>query len=108
MARHRGSDDSGGNGTPRRPISPARAAPDLAFDPIEAALQQLHHSMVDEDIPRDFLDLLDRLDDLPANAAPPDPFGASDSGKGKASTDKPGSGKSGSGKSGTGTFGASQ
>lgn len=37
--------------------------PELAFDPIEAALRQLHESFAAENIPDDFLDLLDQLDD---------------------------------------------
>lgn len=37
--------------------------PDLAFDPIEAALRQLHDNVASEDIPDDFLRLLDQLDD---------------------------------------------
>lgn len=36
---------------------------DLAFDPIDAALRQLHEQVVSEDIPDDFLRLLDKLDD---------------------------------------------
>lgn len=38
---------------------------DMAFDPIEAALRQLHESIAAEEIPDDFLDLLDQLDDVP-------------------------------------------
>lgn len=48
---------------PRQPASPAEG-PDLAFDPIAAALRQLHESVAAEEIPDDFLDLLDQLDDL--------------------------------------------
>ncbi|GAA4779671.1 NepR family anti-sigma factor [Novosphingobium ginsenosidimutans] len=36
----------------------------MAFDPIAAALRQLHESVAAEEIPDDFLDLLDQLDDL--------------------------------------------
>jgi hypothetical protein len=49
---------------PRQPASRAEG-PDLAFDPIAAALRQLHESVAAEEIPDDFLDLLDQLDDLP-------------------------------------------
>ncbi len=42
--------------------------PDLAFDPIAAALRQLHESVASEAIPDDFLLLLDQLDDR----APPE------------------------------------
>jgi Anti-sigma factor NepR len=34
----------------------------MAFDPVQAALRQLHDDIVAEDIPDDFLKLLDRLD----------------------------------------------
>lgn len=37
--------------------------PDMAFDPIAAALRQLHEQIASEQIPDDFLDLLDQLDD---------------------------------------------
>lgn len=37
--------------------------PELAFDPIAAALRQLHASVASEDIPADFLDLLDQLEE---------------------------------------------
>lgn len=40
-----------------------KSRPELKFDPIEAALRQLHESFAQEDIPDDFLDLLDQLDD---------------------------------------------
>lgn len=36
---------------------------DMAFDPVEAALRQLHDRIAAEDIPDDFLRLLDQLDD---------------------------------------------
>jgi Anti-sigma factor NepR len=40
----------------------------LAFDPVQAALRQLHDDIVAEDIPDDFLKLLDRLDGKPRSA----------------------------------------
>ncbi len=50
--------------------NPGRAAPELAFDPIEAALRQLHDDVAAEGIPDDFMRLLDRLDDAPARRKP--------------------------------------
>lgn len=50
------SESSGGSG----------ASPEMAFDPIEAALRQLHESMASEEIPDDFLRLLDQLDERSA------------------------------------------
>lgn len=44
---------------PRQPDE----GPELAFDPIAAALRQLHDTIASEEIPDDFLDLLDQLDD---------------------------------------------
>lgn len=44
-------------------LSSARDTPEMAFDPIEAALRQLHDSVASEEIPDDFLRLLDQLDD---------------------------------------------
>lgn len=41
----------------------ADSMPDLAFDPIEAALRQLHATVASEEIPADFLDLLDQLEE---------------------------------------------
>ena len=35
----------------------------LAFDPIAAALRQMHDEVASEDIPDDFLKLLDEIDD---------------------------------------------
>jgi hypothetical protein len=43
----------------------ANPMPDLAFDPVEAALRQLHQTFAAEEIPDDFLDLLDQLPDGP-------------------------------------------
>ena len=37
--------------------------PDMAFDPVAAALRQMHERVVAEPIPEDFLRLLDQLDD---------------------------------------------
>lgn len=54
---------SAGKGSPAAPLTEAGAMPELAFDPIEAALRQLHESFAAENIPDDFLDLLDQLDD---------------------------------------------
>lgn len=42
---------------------PTKARPDLAFDPIRAALREIHDSVAAEGIPDDFMDLLDRLGD---------------------------------------------
>lgn len=38
--------------------------PDLAFDPIAAALRQIHDHVAAEEIPEEFLRLLDRLDEF--------------------------------------------
>ncbi|MFM6950239.1 MAG: NepR family anti-sigma factor [Novosphingobium sp.] len=45
------------------PLAEAKTMPELAFDPIEAALRQLHENVAGEAIPDDFLRLLDQLDD---------------------------------------------
>ena len=50
-----------GRGT-REP--PTRSVPDMAFDPIEAALRQLHASIAGEVIPDDIVRLLQALDEL--------------------------------------------
>lgn len=55
-----------GKGNPVSSLTEASAMPELAFDPIEAALRQLHESFAAEDIPDDFLDLLEQLDDRSA------------------------------------------
>ena len=52
-----------GNGKVRRRA--AKNAPELAFDPIDAALRQIHDSIVAETIPEDFLKLLDQLEREP-------------------------------------------
>lgn len=52
-----------GKGRRSEPLTEANSMPDLAFDPIEAALRQLHDNVASEDIPDDFLRLLDQLDD---------------------------------------------
>lgn len=44
-------------------LSTAPETPEMAFDPIEAALRQLHESVASEEIPDDFVRLLDQLDD---------------------------------------------
>ncbi len=44
-------------------LAEANSMPDLAFDPIEAALRQLHENVASEEIPDDFMRLLDQLDD---------------------------------------------
>lgn len=36
--------------------------PGTAFDPVSAALQQLHQSVVGEELPDDFLRILDEID----------------------------------------------
>lgn len=58
----------------KRPKQPAnklkKPQPDLAFDPISAALRELHDSVAAEGIPDDFLQLLDKLDDAPAKQRP--------------------------------------
>lgn len=36
---------------------------DLAFDPVQAALRQLYEDVASEEIPTEFLDLLDQLED---------------------------------------------
>lgn len=38
--------------------------PDLAFDPIAAALRQIHDHVAAEEIPEEFLRLLDQLDEI--------------------------------------------
>ena len=39
-----------------------KAMPDMAFDPVAAALRQMHERVVAEPVPDDFLRLLDQLD----------------------------------------------
>lgn len=55
--RRAANEDKAGGGT--------SGGAEMAFDPIEAALRQLHETIAAEEIPDDFLDLLDQLDDLP-------------------------------------------
>lgn len=43
---------------PKKPVR----TPATAFDPIAAALQQLHSKVTDETIPDDFMRLLDQFD----------------------------------------------
>jgi len=35
---------------------------DTAFDPVSAALQQLHQAVASEDVPEDFLRILENID----------------------------------------------
>lgn len=42
--------------------SKPKTAPATAFDPIAAALQQIHSKVTDEAIPDDFMRLLDQFD----------------------------------------------
>jgi hypothetical protein len=46
-------------------VAPAAkpALPASAFDPIAAALRQIHDKVTDEPIPDDFMRLLDKFDD---------------------------------------------
>lgn len=48
---------------PKKKAAKSTARQELAFDPIEAALRQLHDKVVSEEIPDDFMRLLDQLDD---------------------------------------------
>jgi hypothetical protein len=45
--------------------TPKKTPPDLAFDPIGAALRQIHERVAEEKIPDAFLHLLEQLDDEP-------------------------------------------
>lgn len=47
-----------------------RVIPEMAFDPIKAALRQIHDNIAAEGIPDDFADLLDRLDNSSTNRKP--------------------------------------
>lgn len=47
----------------RRLGNSVKAPPELAFDPIGAALRQIHDSIASEKIPDDFLRLLEQLDE---------------------------------------------
>lgn len=42
--------------------SKPKTVPAMAFDPIAAALQQIHSKVTDEEIPDDFMRLLDQFD----------------------------------------------
>lgn len=53
---------SGGRKSSRVPNC---TSPDMAFDPIEAALRQIHERVAEEAFPDAFLRLLDQLDDQP-------------------------------------------
>lgn len=43
---------------------------DTAFDPVSAALQQLHHAVASEEVPEDFLRILEDIDAKIAAAKP--------------------------------------
>lgn len=43
--------------------------PDTAFDPVSAALQQLHQAVASEPLPDDFMKILDEIDARIAAAA---------------------------------------
>ncbi len=43
---------------------------DNAFDPVAAALQQLHHAVASEEVPGDFLRILEEIDAKLAAAKP--------------------------------------
>jgi|GEM_PF-7125429 len=45
-------------------------SPDLAFDPVEAALRQLFEEMSAEEIPDDFMALVAQLDNQTQNSEP--------------------------------------
>ena len=45
---------------------------ETAFDPVTAALKQMHEAVASEDLPDDFLRILEEIDaKIAANAAPP-------------------------------------
>lgn len=46
----------------KRQARPSGHKVDPAFDPITAALRQMHNEFASEPIPDDFMDLLDRID----------------------------------------------
>jgi Anti-sigma factor NepR len=63
-------------GKKRKRVAELRPAPELAFDPISAALRQLHDDIAAEGIPADFLALLDKLDGesgMPGEPSKPSP-----------------------------------
>lgn len=49
----------------RKTSKPKQSSPEMAFDPIEAALRQIHERVAEEKIPDAFLRLLEQLDDEP-------------------------------------------
>lgn len=61
MARRRGKAGS---------VTAGGEFPEMAFDPIKAALRQIHDSVAAEGIPADFVDLLDRLDKSTSSRKP--------------------------------------
>jgi DNA-binding PucR family transcriptional regulator len=53
------------DGGKKNPHNSKQPSADMAFDPIEAALRQIHERVAEEQIPDAFLRLLDQLDDEP-------------------------------------------
>ena len=47
---------------PKRPKDPKMHAVDTRFDPVAAALRQLHDTVAAEPVPEDFLRILDQID----------------------------------------------
>lgn len=47
---------------PKRPKDPQMNAVDTRFDPVAAALRQLHDTVASEPVPQDFLRILDQID----------------------------------------------
>lgn len=54
----RNANSDGGN----MPIRKGRRSPATSFDPITAALREIHSKVADEAIPDDFMRLLDQFD----------------------------------------------
>lgn len=52
------------------PGNSAQFPPELAFDPIDAALREIHNKIAAEKIPDDFLRLLEQLDEKSAKRSP--------------------------------------
>ena len=48
----------------------SRSLPEMAFDPIKAALREIHESIAAEGIPDEFMDLLNRLDESSTKRKP--------------------------------------
>ena len=53
------------NGGRKSSRTSKKTSPDMAFDPIEAALRQIHERVAEEQVPDAFLRLLEQLDDEP-------------------------------------------